>query len=166
MNTKTREKMRGSVQRRFRIGLVLLAALAIPLPAVAASPADKAASPADNNVKLVKSFLADVRVATFEHHDPAEIRAVTERYLVGDYIQHSKVMKPGRDGYADSMIQLAQGSGPKLPPMPVPEDLYWIADGDKVVWVSLIKLPGQDSPEFFFNMMRIQDGKIAEHWGK
>lgn len=159
MNTKMREKMRGSVPRRLRIGLALLAALAIPLPAAAASPAD-------DNVKLVKSFLADVRVATFEHHDPTEIRAVTERYLAGDYIQHSKDMKPGRDGYADGMIQLAQGAGPKLPPMPVPQDLYWIADGDKVVWVSLIKLPGQDSPEFFFNMMRIQDGKIAEHWGK
>lgn len=159
MNAQLREKKQGSVQRRLRIGLALLAALAIPLPAVAASSTE-------NNVKLVKSFLADVRVATFEHHDPAEIRAVSDRYLVGDYIQHTKGMKPGRDGYVDSMIQIAQGAGPKLPPMPVPEDLYWVADGDKVVWVSLVKLPGQDSPEFIFNMMRIQDGKIAEHWGK
>jgi predicted SnoaL-like aldol condensation-catalyzing enzyme len=159
VNTQLREKKQGSFQRRLRIGLALLAALAIPLPAVAASTTE-------NNVKLVKSFLADVRVATFEHHDPTEIRAVSDRYLVGDYIQHTKEMKPGRDGYVDSMIQIAQGAGPKRPAMPVPEDLYWVADGDKVVWVSLVKLPGQDSPEFIFNMMRIQDGKIAEHWGK
>lgn len=147
-------------QRGFATALSLAAALTISQTALAGTPA------ADANVKLVKSFLVDVRAATFQHHDPKEIRAVSERYIGADYVQHSAGMEPGRDGYIDSMVKLAQGPGPGGAAMPPIEDLYWIADGDKVVWVSRIQLPGQDKPEFMFNMMRVQNGKIVEHWGK
>lgn len=166
-----------TARSHLRMGIFLAAALVGPAAANAQTPLSTGASvnkprideaAANANVTLVKQFLVDVRAATFQHHDPKEIRAVSERYLRADYIQHSEGMKPGRDGYVDSMVQLASGKGlPAMPgPMPMPEDLYWVAQGDKVVWVSSVQLPGRPQPEFMFNMMRIQDGKIAEHWGK
>ncbi|EIZ78823.1 hypothetical protein WSK_2871 [Novosphingobium sp. Rr 2-17] len=159
-NVAGKRGTRQGLRRVLAAGVSLMAALTISQTALAGTPA------ADANVKLVQTFLADVRVATFQHHDPKEIRSVSERYISGDYVQHSAGMEPGRDGYIDSMVKLAKGPEAGGPPMPPIEDLYWIADGDKVVWVSRIQLPGQDKPEFMFNMMRIQNGKIVEHWGK
>lgn len=153
--------MFGDIFRGVATGLAFLATVSVAQTATAGTPG------ADTNVKLVQAFLVDVRAATFRDHDPREIRTVSERYLSSDYIQHSEGMKPGRDGYIDSMVQLAEGKGPPAGgAMPQPEDLYWIADGDKVVWVSRIQLPGKDQPEFMFNMMRVQNGKLVEHWGK
>jgi predicted SnoaL-like aldol condensation-catalyzing enzyme len=140
--------------------LALVVALSVPVPAVAGTPQ------ADADIKLVQTFLNKIRAATFEHHDPKEVRDVAERYMRPDYIQHSDGMKPGREGYIDSMVGMTRGGGPVAGPMPSPKDLYWVADSDKVIWVSSVQLPGKDKPEFMFNMMRIQDGKIAEHWGK
>ncbi len=140
--------------------LTLMIATSAPLPAFAGTPQS------DANVKFVQTFLEKIRVATFQRHDPKAIREIGERYMRPDYIQHSDGMKPGREGYIGSMVGLAQGGGPAAGPMPDIKDLYWVADGDKVVWVSAVQLPGRDKPEFMFNMMRIQDGKIAEHWGK
>lgn len=147
-------------RKAFGSSLALLVVTSAPLPAGAATPQ------ADANVKFVQTFLEKIRTATFQHHDPKEIRDVGERYMRPDYIQHSDGMKPGREGYIGSMVGMAQGGGPAAGPMPDIKDLYWVADGDKVVWVSAVQLPGQDKPDFMFNMMRIQDGKIAEHWGK
>lgn len=148
-----------AIRRGVATGLALLATVSVAQTATAGTPQ------ADANVKLVQAFLGDVRAATFQHHDPKEIRTVTERYLSSDYMQHSQGMKPGREGYIDSMVQMAQGTGPTAGGMPKIEDLYWIADGDKVVWVSRMELPGKE-PEFMFNMMRVQESKIVEHWGK
>ncbi|TPG56499.1 hypothetical protein EAH76_02870 [Sphingomonas glacialis] len=128
--------------------------------------AEPARATANANVQLVKTFLVEIREATFRDHDRRKIEAVAERYISPSYIQHSDGIKPGRDGYVENMATLAAGNGPMAGPMPSPQDLYWVADGDKVVWVSSIQLPGKTAPEFMFNMMRIQNGKIAEHWGK
>ncbi|NMN04849.1 MULTISPECIES: hypothetical protein [unclassified Novosphingobium] len=146
--------------KTFASCLALIVAASAPLPAAAGTPQT------DANIKFIQTFLEKIRTATFQHHDPKEIREIGERYLRPDYIQHSEGIKPGREGYIGSMVGLAQGGGPLVGPMPSPKDLYWVADGDKVVWVSSVQLPGKDKPEFMFNMMRIQDGKIAEHWGK
>lgn len=130
------------------------------------SPAPALAEPANANVALVKTFLAEIRDATFRDHDPRKIHDVAERYISPDYVQHSDGIKPRRDGYVEYMAALAASKGPMAGPMPSPQDLYWVAEGDKVVWVSSIQLPGKSKPEFMFNMMRIENGKIIEHWGK
>lgn len=159
------------VRRPLAAGLALLGTLAFAPAAAAGTPE------ADANVKLVQSFLADVRVAAFQHKDAKEIREVVERYMRPDYIQHSEDVAPGREGYIEGMAKMAtrppaSAAPASQPPaaqpqqMPKMEDLYWIADGDKVVWVSSVQRPDQPKPEFMFNMMRIQDHKIAEHWGK
>jgi predicted SnoaL-like aldol condensation-catalyzing enzyme len=57
------------------------------------------------------------------------------------------------------------GSMPVLPPAQV---LSLIANGDIVIRVSSRTMPpapgAEASPTFIFNMFRIQNGKLAEHW--
>ena len=39
-----------------------------------------------------------------------------------------------------------------------------MADGDLVVRISARTMPGAKSETFVFNMFRVKDGKLAEHW--
>lgn len=174
---------------KFR-NVVLSAAVLLSTSALEAkSPASDEAA----NVQLIKDFLTDTRAA-MASHDPARARAVAERYMDVDYIQHSKGMKPGREGYIETMTSLAAGGplpggmppgappagGPPPPgalpagapsgalpsggamgaPMTPPKDLYFVGDGELVVWVS----EGMEPGKLDFNMVRIVNGKMKEHW--
>lgn len=139
--------------------------------------AKSSASQGATNVELIKNFLTDTRAA-MASHDAARARAVAERYMDVDYIQHSKGMKPGREGYIETMTTLAQGgpppgpppaggaagpflqSGPTSAPLAPPRDLYFVGDGDLVVWVS----EGLEPGKLDFNMVRVVNGKMKEHW--
>ena len=141
-------------------------ALATLLHAVPACCAD---SPVEANKQLVKDFLRDIRQAAATD-DPARIRAVVEHYMTADYIQHDQDVAPGREGYLQSWLRRLK-KAPRMR-MPTPNDLYFVADGDLVVWMSQRpdsprKTAVADPPRnrrFDFNMVRIVDGKLAEHW--
>jgi predicted SnoaL-like aldol condensation-catalyzing enzyme len=89
-----------------------------------------------------------------------------EKYMREDYMQHNPNADTGIKGFKEYFQKLGG-------PLPIPDtlaDLVSIqADGDMVT-LSLVReydepgKPGQKYTSTWFDMFRIQDGKIAEHW--
>jgi len=89
-----------------------------------------------------------------------------ETYMHDDYMQHNPNAETGIKGFKDFFSKLGG-------PLPIPEtlaDLVSIqAEGDMVT-LSLLREhddpahPGQKYTTTWFDMFRIDNGKIAEHW--
>jgi predicted SnoaL-like aldol condensation-catalyzing enzyme len=83
-----------------------------------------------------------------------------------DYIQHNPNAETGMKGFKDYFTKLG---GPKPIPDTLPDLVAIQAEGDYVT-LSLVREypePGHPSQKYtstWFDMFRIQDGKIAEHW--
>jgi predicted SnoaL-like aldol condensation-catalyzing enzyme len=131
----------------------ILLAAAIAILALV-SPAYSADAQGAANVQLIKSFLHNVREA-MAARDPAKIRAVAERYMAEDYVQHAKGMPPGREGFVEGLSHAPAGGA-----RPAPKDLYFFGDGEYVIWVS----EGMEPGKVLFNMVRVVNGKMKEHW--
>ena len=109
------------------------------------------------NKKLVFDFWREVVQA--RHVDRAA------QYLAEDYIQHNPNVATGRDAFVAVFGQ--------SPPQPIKEtidDLVRIvAESDVVVLAFRRELPdlareGQTYTTTWFDMFRIADGEIVEHW--
>jgi predicted SnoaL-like aldol condensation-catalyzing enzyme len=119
------------------------------------------------NMKLVADFYQEIE-QDFQTGSTG-VRRIAEQYLNPDYIQHmeaGQAFGPGREGYIRMYEQMpappkpAAGSAPP-PPIKV---LALMADGDFVVRInSRPGAPGQQ-PLYIFNLFRVQDSKLAEHW--
>jgi predicted SnoaL-like aldol condensation-catalyzing enzyme len=86
------------------------------------------------------------------------------QFLRADYIQHNPNVPTGLKGFMDAFRErFAQ----KLPPDYKRELLNVVGENDMVVtymrqtWTSH---DGQHKQALGFDMFRVQDGKIAEHW--
>jgi len=89
-----------------------------------------------------------------------------ETYMLEDYMQHNPNAETGIKGFKDFFSKLGG-------PLPIPEtlaDLVSIqAEGD-LVTLSFLREhddpanPGQKYTTTWFDMFRIEHGKIAEHW--
>ena len=89
-----------------------------------------------------------------------------ELYMREDYIQHNPNAETGIKGFKEFFQKLGG-------PLPIPETLPGLvsmqAEGDMVT-LSLVReydepgKPGEKYTSTWFDMFRIQDGKIAEHW--
>lgn len=113
-------------------------------------------APAERNKALVRDFYTTVLIGR-------DIEAAP-RFLRPDYIQHNPNVPTGLSGFMDTFRKrFAQ---------PYPSDykrelLDVIGDGDKVVtyarqtWTSR---DGKHHQALGFDLFRVQDGKIAEHW--
>ncbi|SRR5713101_77327 len=85
-------------------------------------------------------------------------------FLRPDYVQHNPQVPTGLKGFMDTFrTRFAQ----KLPPDYKRELLNVVGEGDMVVvyvrqtWTGS---DGQHHQALGFDMFRVQDGKIAEHW--
>ncbi|HVS92834.1 MAG TPA: nuclear transport factor 2 family protein [Mucilaginibacter sp.] len=89
------------------------------------------------------------------------------QYMAEGYIQHNPNVPTGRQGFLDYFGKVAR-RGPIVDT--IREVLVSItAEGDRVILVFLQRYPDPDDPSkhYFtdsFDMLRIEDGKIAEHW--
>jgi predicted SnoaL-like aldol condensation-catalyzing enzyme len=108
------------------------------------------------NKSLVRDFYTTVLIGR-------DIDAAP-RFLKSDYIQHNPQVPTGLKGFMDTFRErFAQ----KLPPDYKRDLLNVIGENDMVViyvrqtWTSR---DGQHHEAFQFDMFRVQDGKIAEHW--
>lgn len=146
---------------RRRVAILTAVLLAwVAAPAGAADPSGEA------NKRTLQQFLSEMRTAGYVDHDVEKIRAVVERYVSPAYIQHSKKRTPGREGLVRDYAAFIAG-WPKGKPAPDSGDLYFLADGDLVAWVSKkpdLKNPGTTTDEVMFQMVRIKDGILLEHW--
>jgi predicted SnoaL-like aldol condensation-catalyzing enzyme len=135
------------------------------------APAVKAAAPTPQeqaNMKLVADF--HEAIEQDYQHGSKGVRAIAERFLAPDYIQHMEAagaFGPGREGYIRMFEQTpapppAPVGGGAPPPMTV---LSLMADGDLVTRIN--SRPGatpDQPPIYIFNLYRVKDGRLAEHW--
>jgi len=154
---------------KYAVVAIFLATLAVPLaasaqvPVTALSPeqqleALKDADPKEAaNKKLVYDFWREVFVG----------RDMTraETYMAESYIQHNPNVPTGRAPFVAFF-----GTRPSQPAKPAIDDLVAIlGDGDLVTLAFRRELPDPTKPgatytTTWFDMFRIENGKIAEHW--
>jgi predicted SnoaL-like aldol condensation-catalyzing enzyme len=109
------------------------------------------------NKKLVFDFWREVLQARNVERAP--------EFMVEGYIQHNPTVPTGRAAFMKVFGQL-----PKQAVKPTIDDLVSIvAEGDLVVLGFRRTLPdlqneGQTYTTTWFDMLRIENGKIAEHW--
>ena len=151
------------------VALVLtVATLVMPAPAAAQLPvtagADQARMVADPdpvlaaNKRLVYDFWREV----FEAHH----MDVADRYLAESYIQHNPNVPTGRAAFVAFFSKSAPTpieSRIKAPLVAI------VADGDLVVLSFVRTAPDPKDPATrytttWFDMFRIEDGRIVEHW--
>ena len=108
------------------------------------------------NKALVRDFYTTVLIGRQVDAAP--------RFLRTDYIQHNPKVPTGLKGFMDTFrARFAQ----KLPADYKRELLNVVAENDLVViyvrqtWTSR---DGKQNKALGFDMFRVQDGKIAEHW--
>ena len=148
-----------------KVAAVLLVGLIFGGPAEAATntPAEIA------NEKLVVDFYAALDAANSTGSIAQQARAIAERYISPDYIQHREgegAIGNGREAFIHATEAAPPGPVPiemRTPAKPV----ALMADGDQVIIVTSRDIPnpaGGTRPVFIFNLFRIVNGKLAEHW--
>jgi predicted SnoaL-like aldol condensation-catalyzing enzyme len=90
----------------------------------------------------------------------------TSEFMSKDYIQHNPNVPTGMDGFLKFFSQLG---GPRDIPATVPDLVSIQAEGDIVTLSFVNELqdpsnPNQKYTTTWFDMFRVKDGKIAEHW--
>lgn len=151
---------------KFFVACALGAGLAMSAHAATYTPQEKA------NVKLVADFYAALDNADAHGDMKRKIRTIAEKYMQADYIQHMEAAKKfgqGREGLIRLLEQAPAMPAPPAGMAPPPAQvLSLIANGDIVIRVSSRTMPtapgAEGNPSYIFNMFRIQNGKLAEHW--
>ena len=82
--------------------------------------------------------------------------AAAERYWSDRYIQHSAHIEPGRDG----LFNLVRS----LPDTLRYENQVILAEGDYVIAHGRFSGNGREVAWIAANIVRFEDGKLAEHW--
>jgi len=118
------------------------------------------------NMKLVADFYAALEQDYLSGGQ--RVRSIAERYLTPGYVQHMEAARgfgQGREGYIRMFEQSPQVPPPAAGEAPRPPTVMALmAQGDLVVRInSRPGAAGQD-PIYIFNLFRVQDGKLAEHW--
>ena len=129
-----------------------LALVAAPIVGIAADTPQEAA-----NKKLVLDYYRDIE-ATMAAGKMSEMRKLDAQYRDPGYIQHSV------HGQAGPGTQSGGGGPPKMGP---PNLLAITAEGDKVIQVtsrSITDSEGKPNETIIFNMFRVKNGKLIEHW--
>ena len=105
----------------------------------------------EENRALVEAFLVDV----MQGQNPSK----TPDYFDGDaYIQHNTGIADGVSGLSDALAALAE-QGIEM----IYDTTHLVlAEGDMVLAISEGAFGGE--PTAYFDLWRVQDGKIAEHW--
>ena len=92
---------------------------------------------------------------------------LASRYFTKDYIQHNPNVATGRD----AMVAYMKATRPVRPidPTITFPVVTIMAEGDKVLVATVTYSPDPENPGkkyagTHFDLFRIQDGKIAEHW--
>ena len=114
---------------------------------------------------LNKKIVTDFYRLVFEPRNPDLI----DQYIAPDFVEHNPTIESGRDALVKFIKTLPRpasddiGAEMKNPPA------YVVAEGDLVTFI--FKSPTPDPKDksktydrFTFDMFRIRNGKIVEHW--
>lgn len=155
-----------NILRLSGLGLVLAAGLAIASNAAAENTPTESA-----NKKIVLDFYAALNEATATNSMKQRIPGIAEKYLSPEYKQHT-LMLPGPGTDREKLIRMFQ-SRPSAPPagataMPPQRTDAVMAEGDRVMLLTSRDqrdpATGDLKPSYVFNMFRVKDGKLVEHW--
>ena len=140
--------------------LVAASLLACPISAASPPPHTDRTAETERNRAIVVDFFNLLMVRR-------KVREAYEKYVATDYIQHNPNVPGGRQGFLDYFSKFAK-------PGPIVDTLREVlvsitAEGDRVVLVFKQRYPDpKDATKFYFthsfDMLRIENGKIAEHW--
>jgi predicted SnoaL-like aldol condensation-catalyzing enzyme len=156
--------------RRFvvRVGLVIAAAVAAVSPAAAHTPQEQA------NKQVVLDFYDALNASDAAGTTGADIAVIAETYLDPGYTQHSERLKnlPGPGTDRDKLIRMFQSMPPRPPSagpaaMGPQKRVAVMAEGDLVMLLlqrDMVDAAGVTHANFIFNLFRVKDGKLTEHW--
>jgi predicted SnoaL-like aldol condensation-catalyzing enzyme len=154
-----------NVVRLSGVGLVLAAGLAMASVAAAANTPTEAA-----NKKLVLDFYAALNEADATNSMKERIPGIAEKYLSPEYTQHT-IDLPGPGTDREKLIKMFQNMPTPpagAPAMPRQRTDAVMAEGDRVMLLTSREqrdpATGQTKPSYVFNMFRVKDGKLVEHW--
>ncbi|WDE11994.1 ester cyclase [Thalassomonas haliotis] len=110
--------------------------------------------------KSARSEAIAVRFYNKIFNERADIERTAKRFMKEDYIQHNAFVGTGRENFINGIGNLLASN----PDMKF-EIKHVVTDGDLVVLFVHMHVPGSGEPgEAIMEMLRIEDGKIAEHW--
>ncbi|MBL8551965.1 MAG: nuclear transport factor 2 family protein [Hyphomonadaceae bacterium] len=114
-----------------------------------------------------KQLVLDMWQAVIVEYAPEAVL----RYISADYIQHNPAVPPGRDFLYNAVKDLAEQkkANPDAVPHTTKRLIHAFADGDLVTLTWNLDVPEPDDPSrtyvaCAFDMFRLQDGMIVEHW--
>ena len=113
--------------------------------------ATPAGTPQRADLETNRQLVAEASDAFFNQHD---IDAV-DRYVSPNYVQHSTLVGDGRDAFRELVTGLGEGVSY--------ETIRLIADGDLVAAHGIYTGFGE-VPLVAFDIFRVEDGLLAEHW--
>jgi predicted SnoaL-like aldol condensation-catalyzing enzyme len=143
--------------------------MAAPMAALAQVPVTPAVDPAATLASPDPRLAANKRLV-FDMWRTLVMAAQVEqapRFLTEDYIDRLPMVQPGRAGF-----QAFMGRQPRREAVPptIPRLVAMVAEGDMVVMSLARELPEPGGPPgvcyttTWFDMFRIRDGLVAEHW--
>jgi predicted SnoaL-like aldol condensation-catalyzing enzyme len=151
-----------TILRLSGVGLVLAAGLAMTSPAVADNTPTEAA-----NKKTVLAFYAALNEADATNSMTQRIPVIAEKYLSPEYKQHTLSL-PGPGTDREKLIKMFQSRPPMPTDAPRQRTDAVMAEGDKVMLLTSRDqrdpATGEVGPSYLFNMFRVKDGKLVEHW--
>ena len=105
-----------------------------------------------NTVEQHKALVLDAFDTLFNKRD----YAAAERFWSPNYIQHSAHIEPGREG----LFELVKASPPDMRY----ENALIVANGDYVILHGRFTNIGQPANWIVADIVRVEDGLLAEHW--
>lgn len=149
-----------------RIAMVAAMLLAWSSPAAAQDSALEEA-----NKQLVLDFYDALNDADEAGAMADRIASIAETYLHPAYTQRAGMFRglPGEGSDRDKLVGLFRSLPPMPgPPAPRPDTVSIMAEDDLVMLLTRRErtdpATGQTSETFIFNMFRVEDGKLIEHW--
>jgi predicted SnoaL-like aldol condensation-catalyzing enzyme len=144
-------------------GLLFAAEVSAQVPVAPAVDQEALLAGADARASANKRLVYDFWREVFEAHH----LDLVPHYLAGSYIEHNPRFATGRDAFVENFSKAG-------PPKPIEAHIKRplvaiVAEGDLVI-LSFVreaadpKDPAKKYTTTWFDMFRVADGKIAEHW--
>lgn len=142
--------------------VVVTSALAISAPSAASAETAQETA----NKQVVIGYFSELdRLEKLSHDElMKQLPAALAKYCRPDYVQHNEAMAAFGQGTA-GLIRMFERRGASAGAAPGASHVITVmAQGDMVVRVNTRDMPGGTPPQMIFNLFRVKDGLIAEHW--
>jgi predicted SnoaL-like aldol condensation-catalyzing enzyme len=114
---------------------------------------------------LNKKIVTDFYRLVFEPRNPDLI----EQFIAPDFVEHNPTIQGGRDGLVKFMKTLPRPTSDDVLPGMKDPPVFIVAEGDLVTFIFKQASPDPKDKtktydRFTFDMFRVRNGKIVEHW--